>query len=171
MSEWTRQGECNHCGYCCLFLATQAHMLALEKDGFRDQHGKFDEQHLKVRHVMTDQAEPSKVVTHAWFYSPCSEFKVDELRCGIQETKPYTCSAYPWDPEQVIGTPCSYFFEKKQDDTTLRIGGQGSPYPGHTGERAGVVFQDTQPYINAPYPLIMPRSTQGTGISTMSPGE
>ena len=158
---WTRQGECNHCGFCCLFLASEPHILSFNKDGIKNKDGGFDAPHAQIRGLV-EQPDGSMAVP-AWFYSPCTAFDTKELRCGIHETKPEVCKDYPWLPSQVIGTPCSFYFEKVTtgDDKvlrTLRQGGQASPFPGRTIQMGAKVFEDATDYFNVPYPLITTNS-------------
>lgn len=158
---WTRQGECNHCGFCCLFLTAEPHMLTFNKETMKDKEGKYDAAHAQVR-GMAEQ-DGGEMVVPAWFYSPCTAFDTTELRCGIHEEKPQLCKDFPWLPSQVVGTPCSYYFEKTTTGPdlvikTLRQGGQSSPFPGRSIQEGTKVFLDEADYFNIPYPVITPRS-------------
>ena len=158
--SFERKGECNHCGYCCLFIATEPHVLSFDRSNLRDKNGEFDEAHAHVRGLVhaANSPNPNELNVPAWFYSPCQAYNMDTLRCSIQAEKPRICQDFPWIPEQIVGTPCSYYFEKTNEAGVIfRQGGQGSPHPGRSAEQHGTKLLDADPYFNVPYPLIMPR--------------
>jgi len=69
--------------------------------------------------------------------APCSAFNKDaapakEPGCTIYERRPPSCWEFPRIPEQVSGTPCSYWFERHTSEGIERIGGNNSPHPGVT---------------------------------------
>lgn len=155
---WKRQGECNHCGFCCLFLSNAEIELNTTKGELATPDGVVDEQHLAVRGFK--QQEGDAYTGKALLYSPCREFNLHELRCNIQATKPKICVEFPTMPEQVVGTPCSYYFEECADGHAARMGGDQSLYPGRTFEKNGIQLKDMTPYPTVRYPLIMPRHAE-----------
>ena len=154
--EWTRKGECNHCGFCCMFLSNSLTPVNSTAEALTPP-GKecVDEAHLVVRQF--EEVGPGRYQGGAWLYSPCSEYDMDTLRCGINDKKPMTCREFPTTPDQVLGTPCSYYFERTADDKVFRQGGEGSQFPGRSVEKGDRIFTSIEPYPCVPYPLIMPR--------------
>jgi Fe-S-cluster containining protein len=116
-----RRGECNHCGWCCQFVAIQRHSL-LPKVGqatVNEDHRKF----LELRGAVTNPEQTvTRFVVHQ--FAPCSMH--DDQRCKDYECRPDVCRNFPETPEQIEGTPCTFWFEDA--DGTMR-GGGGSPYP------------------------------------------
>ena len=155
---WKRQGECNHCGFCCLFLSNIEVELNSTRAELVDTEGNVDEKHLHVRGF--ERGEGDAYHGKALFYSPCEEYNIHEMRCSIQASKPKTCVEFPAIPEQVLGTPCSYYFEECVDGHAARMGGDQSPYPGRTFEKNGLQFKDLTPYPTVRYPLILPRHVE-----------
>ena len=152
---WKRQGECNGCGMCCLFLAVSPQEISFTPEGLVGKDGQTDTHHTHVRGLV--KGEDQLFHVPAWLYSPCSEYSLENMGCKIHETKPQTCKDYPWMPEQIVGTPCSYYFEKQNEaGVVFRQGGQASPYPGKSVEQNGTTLLDVEPYFNIPYPLIVP---------------
>ncbi len=122
---WERHGECNRCGWCCEKIA-------------RDVLVRTDEQVARdapyyaargFKRLMVD-GEPRHVLW-AWIESPCPQLMKKswyggiDYRCRVQDDKPQTCTDFPRLPQDIVGTPCSYWFT--QDGKAL--GGSGSPHP------------------------------------------
>lgn len=109
LGKWVRQGECNHCGWCCENLGR-----------FEIAVSNPDRRYLEVRGAALKN---NVLVIQGDFCAPCPQH-VDG-RCGIYEERPATCSAFPSEPNEIIRTPCSYWF----DNGETKLGGKGSPYP------------------------------------------
>lgn len=116
--EWVRKGECNHCGYCCQFMGGR--LMAFEHKPIS---GEVDMEFLKMRGVSF--RNDGKAEMWADLYVPCVNHDSEAKRCRIYDERPRTCHLFPQLPEQIIGTPCSYWFERGEE----KIGGMGSPYP------------------------------------------
>jgi hypothetical protein len=128
MSAWARHGECNHCGHCCTYVAREVLVRTpaqIQRDPAFYQARGFAPMEVDgaPRHVLW-----------AWLYAPCPQHvevcdplapHVPDRRCAIESTKPPTCVAFPRLPQDIVGTPCSYWFEKDGH----AAGGQGSPHP------------------------------------------
>lgn len=124
IKKWTRQGECDHCegrvpgGWCCEFLGKTKVGAFVYDQG--------DEEYMKVRGFTKLTYDGKEGWYLAGFvHAPCP-MHIDN-RCSIYDKRPGTCKLWPWAPEQVVGTPCAYYFESEEGD---KIGGDGSPYPG-----------------------------------------
>jgi Fe-S-cluster containining protein len=61
----------------------------------------------------------------AQMFVPCVEHDAEKKQCRTYENRPRICKEFPMSPEQIEGTPCSYYFETPEGNR----GGQGSPYP------------------------------------------
>jgi len=114
-SEWTRHGECNHCGWCC------------ERIGFGSiTLDKQDEAYLAIRGFRQTRQGPTIDID---FWAPCPAWNhnTDAPGCTIHDTDqfPVTCQEYPLRPSLIIKSPCSYWFER---DGEL-VGGDSSPHP------------------------------------------
>jgi Fe-S-cluster containining protein len=146
MSEWTRHGECNDCGHCCTMVARDA-IVRTDAQVARDP-AFYAARGFKPTRVDGDV----RFVLFAWLRAPCPQLTtVGEARdervaggvfgdagmtyvpaldarshCRIYETRPETCATFPRLPVDIVGTPCSYWFERDGQ----RIGGTGSPHPG-----------------------------------------
>jgi Fe-S-cluster containining protein len=119
----TRHGECNHCGWCCEYEGKTVAQVENPK-------GVSDPRYYRLRGFVLDHREGIPVMARrtVWMRAVCPEFqgaKVTE-RCGIYQDRPETCQAFPTRPAQIVGTPCSYWFER---DGVRVGGGLGSPYP------------------------------------------
>lgn len=117
--SWERRGECNHCGYCCIF--------GVQKVTIRMPRGLPKEtEFLRIRGFKwTKDKGWEGMQASGEIFLPCP-YHV-RGRCGIYETRPEVCKDFPARPEQVVGTPCSYWFEDT-DGKEAPIGGDASPY-------------------------------------------
>lgn len=128
---WTRHGECNGCGHCCEKVARDVIVRTPEQvrrdPAFYRTRG-FQETEVdgEVRHVL-----------FAWLEAPCPELRVvrwgggEIPRCMVYDRRPETCRQFPLLPRDIVGTPCSYWFE---DARGRLAGGTGSPHPATTGD-------------------------------------
>ena len=117
MTAWLRQGDCTHCGHCCTRIA-RAPIVRSERQM------AVDPAFYRARGFQAVELDgETQFVLYAWLEAPCPEFR--DNRCAIHATKPRTCAEFPRVPLDVVGTPCSYWFERG----TERLGGMGSPYP------------------------------------------
>lgn len=115
MTTWTRHGECNGCGFCCTAFARQAIV--------RDASSVADPAFYRARGFKTVSVDGvDRLVLFAWLQAECPEH-VDQS-CRIYADRPRTCQEFPTVPADVVGTPCSYWFEQGPH----RIGGSGSPH-------------------------------------------
>ena len=114
---WTRHGECNHCGHCCTMVSRDVLVRTPEQV-------QRDAAFYRARGFQPTRVDGElRYILFAWLQAPCPEFK-DE-RCVIHDTKPQTCAEFPRLPVDIVGTPCSYWFERDG----VRVGGNGSPHP------------------------------------------
>jgi len=112
--QWIREGECNHCGDCCLFLIPNKVEIIIQIDELG--RGK-DDWHNEVRGVVPDKQRPGFYRGQGGLYSPCREFNREQYRCNIHPNKPTTCIDYPWHPDQIKGFDrCSYTFKRADED-------------------------------------------------------
>mgnify|MGYP001612643283 CR=1 FL=1 len=86
-----------------------------------------DEEYMKVRGFKPAVNGEAK----GWMAAgpvllPCPQHK--ENRCSIYETRPQSCRDWPVSPEQVTGTPCSYWFEDTEG-VEKPVGGGVAPFP------------------------------------------
>lgn len=110
-----RHGECDMCGWCCEILATGAKLLfPLEPMG---------KDYLEARGI--EIVEGRVGYKQLDIIDPCQHLCEDKT-CAIHDTKPQYCRDWPRNPEDVIGHPCTYWFEL---DDGRRVGGTRSPYP------------------------------------------
>ena len=119
MAKWIRRGECNHCGYCCLFAVNRARLFIKEPNA-------QDREFLIIRGINL-AVKPMGVGLEyiADSYVPCPKH-VDN-RCSIYDKRPEACKLFPQFVEQVLGTPCSYWFED-EEGVEKPMGGDASPY-------------------------------------------
>ena len=117
-AEWVRRGECNHCGWCCQYQSRSVAEVTNPK-------GLSDVEYYRTRgfQIHNVNGVPFAATIKVWHLAPCPQ--IADQRCGIYETRPRTCRDFPVRPEQVVGIPCSYWFENGSE----KIGGQGSPFP------------------------------------------
>lgn len=111
--NWTRHGECDGCGWCCMAIGR-----VMVKFPFAGRDPEFD----AVRGI-TDDVRIIEVV------DPCSKLDQDTKRCTIYEKRPQTCRKWPEEPDEIVGTPCTYWFEREDG---MVVGGDRSPHPGVT---------------------------------------
>lgn len=114
---WTLRGECNHCGYCCRFLGPIVLTMTWAADEEPDQ------AYWLLRGA-TITGKTVRYCCHSLL--PCQVYDEPAKRCGTYETRPAICRTYPVRPEQIEGTPCSYWFENERGE---QRGGGASPYP------------------------------------------
>ena len=126
MSDWTRQGECNGCGHCCIFVGNSTINFPIEE-------GKpLDLAYITVRGFQVQEGLTGKpsIMGDVLLYAPCPKHDTEKKCCKIYETRPQNCQEFPMQPEQITHTPCSYWFERMREDGVMeRVGGSGSPYP------------------------------------------
>ena len=104
-SQWVRHGDCNSCGDCCRQATTPVQILVQIDDG---AYGRARYGEPTVTQV-GDGFTQEYFAIRGPILMPCPQ-QVGDL-CGIHDTKPYTCSDLPRDPEELEGLPrCSYFF-------------------------------------------------------------
>ena len=90
-----RKGECNGCGYCCQIISrVQLH--------FPTQDAAFK----AARGISPNGIKWVDVI------DPC-QHHVDSS-CAIHATRPQTCRDFPQTPQEINGTPCSYWFEDEE---------------------------------------------------------
>jgi Fe-S-cluster containining protein len=130
MNDWTRHGDCNHCGWCCTKVARDV-IVRTDDQVARDP--AFYAARGFVRQEV--DGEPRHVLW-AWLEAPCPQHQVRHFHdglggmiaqshCGVYDARPRTCQEFPTLPVDVVGTPCSYWFERGD----AKVGGTGSPYP------------------------------------------
>ena len=120
---WTRKGECNGCGWCCVHIGQDV-------SSFKFIGAEADVEFFKVRGFtifVDENRKPIGATRLCNTHAPCPEY--DGKACRIYETRPITCVDFPAMPEQIRWTPCSYWFE---DENGNKIGGSGSPHPAET---------------------------------------
>lgn len=120
MSDWVRHGECNRCGHCCEHFARDVQVRTVE-------HVQRDAAYYLARGFRpTATPDGVRFVLWAWVASRCGELDIvdGQPACRLQERKPQTCVAFPQHPRDIVGTPCSYWFERHHE----RVGGDGSPH-------------------------------------------
>ena len=113
-TTWTRHGECNHCGWCCEVLAREFVV--------RSPVDSYWVEFYKARGFKKVSAGDF-VGRFAVLTAPCPEHIND--RCALEERKPRRCKEFPVVPAEIIGSPCSYWFENGR----MKAGGTGSPFP------------------------------------------
>ena len=107
VNPWVRAGECSNCGHCCENLGRFAITLT-----------NHDLEYIKMR---------GGPVVEGDFHAPCPQHVNNQ--CKVYSTRPRTCSDFPSTPNEIIRTPCSYWFEREVDGVLERQGGKGSPWP------------------------------------------
>lgn len=119
-TRWTRMGECNHCGACCQNLSRQV----LKITGGTE----VDRPYLELRGAVPTGAQTFDLPV--WVHAPCVAHESGAAtgnggggRCAIYDRRPRTCRDFPWRPDQVVGTPCSYRFERQVNGRTEIIAG------------------------------------------------
>jgi Fe-S-cluster containining protein len=112
-----RHGECNSCGWCCQFVVVQRVTIPSSEVTPESEH------FYGLRGAIKGVDGKLRLVQHA--FVPCAAHDNIGKRCGSYETRPKTCETFPSLPEQIEGTPCSFWFE---GDSGERRGGLGSPH-------------------------------------------
>lgn len=118
---WERRGECNHCGWCCQFLAivrlTSNAPVIPDEERFYGLRGGV-------------RREDGRMCFVAHYFMPCEIHDNEGKRCREYDARPEICKAFPTTPEQIEGTPCSHWFESTSVDGSVeRRGGLDSPHP------------------------------------------
>ncbi len=127
---WIRKGECNSCGMCCQYLGRDLPLTIVPPTG---PDGDIDREFIAVRGLQLDEKTGwATQMIHA--FSPCTVHDNENKRCLIYDRRPETCRTFPAHPAQIEKTPCSYWFEWEEKDKIIRVGGEGSPYPGRSSE-------------------------------------
>ena len=128
---WERKGVCNGCGWCCEYTSINRHRLDPPPGGFTPTDIRYHL--LRGALAVEDEERPGKV-SHFHLltssFARCSAFDTENRNCSIYDQRPAICRVFPQIPEQIEGTPCSYYFEVT--DATGRVfrrGGNGSLYP------------------------------------------
>lgn len=120
-AAWQRRGECNRCGYCCRFSFDPVQLFFPNGDAKR-------EAFLKLRGFSpAHDGEQAGLSRWARIYDQCEHHVADGCAIFGQDARPQMCADFPSKPSQVVGTPCSYWFE----DSSGReppVGGDGSPH-------------------------------------------
>jgi Fe-S-cluster containining protein len=121
---WTRHGECNGCGFCCESVSRDVLVRTEEQVA-------VDKPFYLARGFQPTTIDGERrYVLFAWLVAPCPELKKEtwaygtQYRCRIYEHRPETCQTFPRLPQDIVGTPCSYWFTHGEHT----IGGQGSPH-------------------------------------------
>lgn len=132
-SAWTREGTCNGCGWCCEYQAINRHTMTppLAAKTFPPSDLRYHQLRGGVL-VKGEDGQPDRIHQLSHSYAPCSALVKSgvETRCGIYHERPVICRKFPEIPDQIEGTPCSYYFEAKDGaGNVFRRGGEGSPYP------------------------------------------
>ena len=135
VSKWTRHGECNHCGWCCEKVARDCIVRT-------DEQVQRDPAFYAARGFKPTRVDGAiRFVLWAWLEAPCPQKQElsysdglggfgKQSRCGIYLTRPETCQTFPRLPVDIVGTPCSYWFEAESVKGRVSIGGSASPHPG-----------------------------------------
>jgi hypothetical protein len=113
VTDWVRQGDCNHCGFCCETLSRQFVVRQPVEPYWQE---------FYAARGFTD-VPGGTVGRFAWLLAPCPQHVGD--RCAMGDGKPARCAVFPTQPTEIVGTPCSYWFEAEG----IRVGGEGSPFP------------------------------------------
>lgn len=119
-----RKGECNNCGWCCQFEAVHQ-CTASSPDG---QPLSLSDQTFYTLRGGTVHENGKQVRYLMYAYLPC-EAHVADQGCSIYENRPDICRNFPSSPEQIEGSPCSYWFETEENGKLVQRGGKNSPYP------------------------------------------
>lgn len=122
----TRKGECNNCGWCCQFEGIARNVLLPEPGEAKVN--PSDRQFYELRGGKTaPDGSITRYISHC--FAPCSAHDTNKQTCKIYAARPTICQEFPSIPEQIEGTPCSYWFELSiGEEVVERRGGTGSPY-------------------------------------------
>ena len=86
--------------------------------------------------IVNDKEKGTFAVKKVDLFAPCQLYDQAQAMkgpgCKIYDVRPATCRDFPEKPEQILDTPCSFYFERTVDGSTERVGGKGSPHPGRT---------------------------------------
>lgn len=120
MPKWVRKGGCIDCGYCCVFAINRSKL-------FMKAPSEQDREFLLTRGFKPTVTPTGEVGLEimAEAYVPCPQHQNN--RCAIYDKRPEACKIFPQYPEQIVGTPCSYWFED-EEGKEKPIGGDASPY-------------------------------------------
>lgn len=126
-TPWVRRGECNGCGWCCVYIGKRPTMRITGGP-------EFDRAYVELRGGRLVDPAANRYELPVWLRAPCSAFKPYSLaepdspgRCAIYDRRPRVCQDFPWEPAQVQGTPCSYWFERRVDGRLELVAGDGAP--------------------------------------------
>ena len=120
-TRWERHGTCNGCGHCCQFLGERVMTMT-----FTGQSDEYDRRYLELRGIQIDTATRTGTKKIGIFL-PCTAHDNAAKQCTVYETRPRTCRDFPWGPEQIAGTPCSFWFTRQVNGREETIGGDGAP--------------------------------------------
>jgi len=130
-TTFTRYGNCNHCGWCCNFVGL--YPLTIEKkEGAKEKDINPDMIRYYELHGGKSSGDGKKVQIMFYLAATCKEYNIKkrgEESCNIYNERPNICKDFPIFPEQIEGTPCSYWFEYEVDGKIIKRGGQESLYP------------------------------------------
>lgn len=122
---FTRKGDCNNCGWCCQFEAVHRCSGVAQDGGHVDPDTrKFYE--LRGGQISAD-GRTIRYLMHA--YVPCSAHDQERSTCSVYDDRPQICRDFPKTPDQIEGSPCSYWFESEVEGQIIYRGGINSPYP------------------------------------------
>ena len=74
--------------------------------------------YLKVRGFKISLRPPTMVLDAVW---PCPQ--LHDHRCTIYDKRPQRCQDFPSRPSQLVGTPCTYWFERAGADGKIEYSG------------------------------------------------
>lgn len=111
-----RKGECNQCGWCCEFMEIQRITISEQQALTPDI-----EYFYLLRNGIKCNDGKIRLISHQFI--PCNNHI--NKNCNKYIERPDFCKMFPTIPEQIEGTPCSYWFELDG----INRGGLGSPYP------------------------------------------
>lgn len=117
-TAWVRQGECNHCGWCCQFIGRRTMK-------FTGRSEDYDRYYLELRGATMDSNRTGTAPIA--IFLPCTAHDNEAKRCEVYERRPRTCRDFPWNPEQAQGIPCSYWFSRTVNGQEEIIAGDGAP--------------------------------------------
>ena len=124
-TRWEKRGECNNCGWCCQYMGRRTmHITGGEE---------FDVRYIALRGGVPTDAPARKYDLPIAIHAPCTAHDAEGTRCRVYATRPRTCQDFPWEPAQVQGIPCSYWFERWVHGRREVIAGDGAPPEARTG--------------------------------------
>lgn len=113
-----RKGECNNCGWCCEFIAIERNIITEQQSLIPDV-----EYFYTLRGGV--KCNDGKIRFTSYSFIPCNNYDSVLGRCIKYNERPDVCKLFPFIPEQIEGTPCSFWFECKEGNR----GGLRSLYP------------------------------------------